>query len=219
MPGGEASVESRGVKRWVIVAAILVLVLASGGWWWRQQRIAAVECDVAEHLDARLPDDPADVVVVGDSYAAGLGLDDYGDAWPSRLGREVRVLAASGAGWDRRGLCDRPSLSALADGLRGEVVVLQGGLNDTLDDADRARVALTEVSVDAERIVVVGPPRTPAFEAEAEMDDALRTAAEELDATYVSLLDLGLPMQPDGMHVTEEGHRLIAQEIRQALRL
>lgn len=204
------------MKRWGIVVVALALVVA-GGWLWRQQRIEAAECAAAEALDARLPGDAAGVVVVGDSYAAGLGLDQYDDAWPSHLGRDVRVRAASGAGWARGGLCDRPTLSTLAEGAEGDVVVLQGGLNDTLDDAEVAGAALAEVSVDADHVVVVGPPRTPAFEGEVGMDAVLRSAADELDATYVSLLHLDLPMQADGMHVTAEGHERIADEVRPAL--
>src|SRR3954463_16047937 len=74
------------------------------------------------------------VVVVGDSWSAGLGLDHPAQSWPSRLPGRVHVAGFSGSGFAAHASdCGAVSFgarapAALADG--ADLVVVEGGLND-----------------------------------------------------------------------------------------
>src|SRR4051794_35680315 len=52
------------------------------------------------------------VVVIGDSWSAGLGLDRSAVSWPSRLGGAVHVAGFSGSGFSAHASsCDRVSFA------------------------------------------------------------------------------------------------------------
>ena len=57
------------------------------------------------------------VVVIGDSYSAGLGLDAPGDSWPTRLDGTVHVAGFSGSGFSvGASACDGVSFGARGRG-------------------------------------------------------------------------------------------------------
>ncbi len=166
------------------------------------------------------------VLVIGDSYAAGLLLEDPATAWPDRLEGRVRVAGFSGSGFSREasGCGDVSFATRAAAALRAhpgaEVVVVEGGLNDH-DQGDVEIVAgfrrLTE-AVGARPLVVVGPPPAPTRAEQAGLVDALlaRLAARH-GATYVSTAGLALPYLPDGLHLTPEGHTAFGEQVAAVL--
>ena len=82
------------------------------------------------------------VVVIGDSWSAGLGLDRPVQSWPSRLSGRIHVAGFSGSGFSAKASpCGRVSFAdrapaALRNG--ADLVVVEGGLNDF--DRSRAEI-------------------------------------------------------------------------------
>lgn len=168
------------------------------------------------------------VVVIGDSYSVGLGLDEPAGSWPSRLPGRVHVAGFSGSGFSSRAsgcgpvsFADRAP-AALADG--ADLVVVEGGLNDfdrtdtEIRDGFQALVdALADALADAPGdvpLVVVGPPPAPARAAEVpRVDSLLARLAAAHGATYLSMAGAELPYLPDGLHLTLDGHRAFGDAV------
>lgn len=182
-------------------------------------RADAARCErfTAEAQARRAVEPVADgqrIVVIGDSWSAGLGLDDPDDAWTSRLRGRVHVDAFSGSGFSRfASPCDGAAFGdraarAVAGG--ADLVLVEGGLNDVDQPPRSVRAGFTAVmrALDGVPVVVVGPALAPARERGVRHVDALlaRLAAAH-GATYVSTLGLTLSYLDDGLHLTPEGHR------------
>lgn len=200
----------------VLVVACAVVI----AWSVREQRIEAAECAEVERLSSAWTH-PAGhgerITVVGDSYAQGWGLDNPRTSWVSQLDAQVNVEAASGAGFTRGGLCDAPDIGGLVADTDGPVVV-QGGLNDV--DRDHLPGEVSEVLDDPDVVALVGPAPAPGLDRAAlqEVDGAMAQAAEEHGVLYVSALDWDdLPFS-DGLHLTEQGHRVFGKRVALALR-
>jgi acyl-CoA thioesterase-1 len=160
------------------------------------------------------------VVVIGDSWSAGLGLDRPVQSWPSRLPGRVHVAGFSGSGFSAQASpCGRVSFAdrapaALRNG--ADLVVVEGGLNDF--DRSRAeikagfvRVVKAAASYD---VVVVGPARAPARARQVpRVDRLLRHLSEKLGVPYVSTADLDLPYLDDRLHLTAQGHRIFGAAV------
>lgn len=159
-------------------------------------------------------------VVIGDSWSVGLGLEDLGASWPSRLSGRTRVAGFSGSGLSAGASpCPGASFAERADAaLRSpaDLVVVQGGLND-FDQPDVAvergfrrlmrRLAGTPV-------VVVGPASAPArAEAVPRIDRLLAELSAAYGVRYVATSDLELSYLGDGLHLTAEGHRTFGDAI------
>ena len=153
------------------------------------------------------------MVVIGDSYSVGLGLDEPHTSWPSRLTGRVHVSGFSGSGFsDRASGCGQVSFAdrASAAVARGaDLVVVEGGLND----ADRSDTEIRDGfqalvrAIGDVPLVVVGPPPAPARAAAVpRVDGLLARLAAAHDAAYLSMADADLPYLPDGLHLTEAGH-------------
>lgn len=166
------------------------------------------------------------VVVIGDSWSAGLGLDRLAGSWPSRLDGHVQVAGFSGSGFSAdAGSCRRVSFAVRAPAaVRGgaDLVVVEGGLNDFDEtDADiRAGFAALMRALHGQRVVVVGPATAPARAAGVpRVDDLLAALAERYDVPYVRTSGLDLPYLDDRLHLTPEGHEefgdYVAQQIRE----
>lgn len=153
------------------------------------------------------------VVVIGDSYSVGLGLDDTAASWPARLPGRVHVAGFSGSGFSLRAsgcgavsFADRAAV-AIADG--ADVVVVEGGLNDVdrTDSEIREGFRALVRAVGDLPLVVVGPPPAPSRAAEVPRVDALlATLAAAHGATYLSMADADLSYLPDDLHLTAAGH-------------
>jgi acyl-CoA thioesterase-1 len=153
------------------------------------------------------------VVVVGDSWSAGLGLDEPVRSWPSRLPGRVHVAGFSGSGFSAQASeCGRVSFGDRAPAaLRGgaDLVVVEGGLNDY--DHSRAEIkagfARVMRAAAAYRTVVVGPASAPARARKVpRVDRLLAHLSHRYGVPYVSMLDLQLPYLDDRLHPTAAGH-------------
>ncbi len=154
------------------------------------------------------------VVVIGDSWSAGLGLDHPVQSWPSRLAGRIHVAGFSGSGFSAKASpCGQVSFAdrapaALRNG--ADLVVVEGGLNDF--DRSRAeikagfaRVLRAAASYD---VVMVGPATAPARAAKVpRVDRLLRHLSGKYGVGYVSTVDLELPYLADRLHLTPAGHQ------------
>lgn len=200
----------------VAVLALLggLLLVDVGG-----SRAEAARCErFTAEAQARRADAPVvdgrRIVVIGDSWSAGLGLDDPDDAWTSRIPGRAHVDAFSGSGFSRfASPCDGAAFGdraarAVAGG--ADLVLVEGGLNDVDQPLRSVRAGFAAVmrALDGAPVVVVGPASAPARAHGVERVDALlERLAEAHGATYVSTLGLTLSYLDDGLHLTAEGHR------------
>ncbi len=156
----------------------------------------------------------APVLVIGDSWSVGLGLDDLERSWAADLPGEVHVAGFSGSGFSARASsCGRVSfhdraVSALVT--RPGLVVVEGGLNDhdqptaAIERGFRALMA----DLAGQRVVVVGPADAPSRTTTVPRVDALLAELSgEYGVPYVATTDLDLDYLADRLHLTEDGHR------------
>lgn len=165
------------------------------------------------------------VVVIGDSWSAGLGLDRAVGSWPSRLDGAVHVAGFSGSGFSAHASdCLRVSFAErAADAVRGgaDLVVVEGGLNDyDQPDADiRAGFARLMRALDGHRVVVVGPATAPSRAAEVpRVDRLLARLSADTGAAYVRTSTLDLPYLDDRLHLTAAGHEAFGDFVADAIR-
>lgn len=163
------------------------------------------------------------VVVVGDSWSAGLGLGEPGRSWPSRLEGRVQVFGFSGSGFSATAsTCPGVAFAERARrAVRGaDLVVVQGGLND--HDQSPASVRdgvrrLLRVVGDRE-VVLVGPAAAPSRTDGARRVDALLSGmAEDAGVRFVSTYGLELDYLDDDLHLTVRGHRDFGHAVAAAL--
>lgn len=163
------------------------------------------------------------VVVVGDSWSAGLGLREPGRSWPSLLEGRVQVFGFSGSGFSATASpCLGTSFAERARrAVRGaDLVVVQGGLNDhdqpTAAVRDGVRRLLRVVG--DRDVVLVGPAAAPSrVEGARRVDVLLSALAEEAGVAYVSTYDLALDYLADDLHLTARGHRELGHVVAAAL--
>ncbi|MGA8258075.1 MAG: SGNH/GDSL hydrolase family protein [Nocardioides sp.] len=164
------------------------------------------------------------IVVIGDSYSVGLGLQRPRDAWPSRLPGRVHVDGFSGSGFNRDASpCGRVSFAdRAAAAARGgaDVVVVAGGLNDW-DSTDREIAhgfyRLMRV-LDGQQVLVVGPAAAPSRTASVpRINRALNRLSRVHGATFVRMSNLDLDYLPDGLHLTPDGHIAFGDRVAAAV--
>jgi acyl-CoA thioesterase-1 len=214
--------------RKAMVVAVLVLVAACAGVVLSLARAGdeALHCErsAAESVArARIvTGHGARVVVIGDSYSAGWGLADPARSWPSSLSGEVHVDGFSGSGFsDGASSCgsaayaDRAAVASGAD-----LVVVQGGLNDTDQPADDVRSGVRRLlgALRGYDVLLVGPPSAPSrAAAAARVDVLLASEAGQAGIAYLSTLDLDLEYLDDDLHLSEAGHRAFGRAVARAL--
>jgi acyl-CoA thioesterase-1 len=164
------------------------------------------------------------VVVIGDSWSAGLGLDRPAGSWPARLPGSVHVAGFSGSGFSAHASsCAGVSFAERAPAaLRGgaDLVVVEGGLNDTdqTDAAIRAGFARLMSVVHGQRVVVVGPASAPSRAADVVRVDALLAdLAREHGVGYVRTSGLRLTYLDDELHLTPAGHEAFGDYVASAI--
>jgi acyl-CoA thioesterase-1 len=217
-------------RRTVVVGALFVLVVASLLVVHAADRARADgdRCDRfavdSRARAAAVTGSGERVLVIGDSWSAGLGLDRPVGSWPSRLAGAVHVAGFSGSGFSEhasecRGVAFADRAPAA---LRGgaDLVVVEGGLNDVdQPDADiDAGFARLMGELRGERVVVVGPASAPSRAAEVPRVDALLAhLAASYGVGYVRTSGLDLPYLADRLHLTAAGHQelgdFVAREI------
>lgn len=160
------------------------------------------------------------VVVIGDSWSAGLGLDRPAASWPSRLPGAVHVAGFSGSGFGAHAsACAGVSFADRAPAaVRGgaDLVVVEGGLNDyDQPDAEiRAGFARLMRALDGLPVVVVGPATAPSRAAAVpHVDDLLASLAERYGVAYVRTSGLRLDYLDDRLHLTAAGHQVFGDYV------
>lgn len=161
------------------------------------------------------------VLVLGDSWSTGARLDPGVPAWPSRLEGEVFVDGVPGSGISRGALaCLGLSYSdRVAEALRRarpDLVIVQGGLNDT-DQPERAvRRGFLRLAIllEGRDVVVVGPALAPArADRVPAVDELLEELSEAAGFRYISTTDLELDYHRDGVHLVRAGHRTFGKAV------
>lgn len=153
------------------------------------------------------------VVVIGDSWAAGLAQRDPRRSWPSRLPGRVVVHGFSGSGYSAgASRCGRVSFAdRAAYAVRGgaDLVVVQGGLNDVDQPAAAIRAGFQRLMdrLEGLDVVVVGPAAAPArARGVPRVDDLLARLAAEDGVAYVPTSDLRPTYLADRLHLSAAGH-------------
>ena len=166
------------------------------------------------------------VVVVGDSWSAGLGLDDPGQSWPSRLPGRIHVAGFSGTGFSEHASpCGQVSFADRAPAaLKGgaDLVIVEGGLNDYDHSRREIKAGFARVMQAAApyRTVVVGPATAPARAARVpRVDRLLAHLSQKYGVPYVSTVDLKLPYLDDRLHLTPAGHREFGDAVAERIAL
>ncbi len=187
------------------------------------------ETAVAATDAPQMPDGRQTVLFLGDSLSAGYGLTDAADAFPNLIQRKIDQL-----GWKFEVVNAGVSGDTTAGGLRRvdwlskrriDVLVLELGGNDglrgvALDETrrnlqgiiDRVREKYPEASIVIAGMMIppnLGPEYTTDFKS---------IFPELADRNHAALIPFlldgvgGRPdlNQPDGIHPTEEGHRIVA---------
>lgn len=208
-------------RRAVVVALAFALALAVTSYVAATRALGAGQdrCDqfASDSVDraAQVTGSGHRVVVVGDSWSAGLGLADPVRSWPSRLPGRVHVAGFSGSGFSASASpCGPVSFADRAGAVvaGADLVVVEGGLNDwDHSDAEiRAGFArLVEVlrAAGVPRVVVVGPASAPSRAARIPHVDALLAElSDQHGVGYVTTTDLDLSYLDDDLHLTYAGH-------------
>lgn len=202
----------------VLVITAVAATQASGSGLPRCERFAADSVARAGHVTGA----GERVVVIGDSWSAGLGLAKPVDSWPSRLDGRVHVAGFSGSGFSALASpCGRVSFADRAGGVvqGADLVVVEGGLNDWDHSDSEIRAGFSRLmrvlrAADVPRVVVVGPAGAPARAARMPHVDALLADLSERYAVgYVSTLDLDLDYLGDRLHLTASGHRTFGDHV------
>lgn len=216
--------------RVMIIGALLTAFLTAGyvidravsedpGTCERYANQSAVREQVVHGVDAG-----RSIAVIGDSYSAGLLLDDLAASWPSRLSGEVHVYGFSGSGFAKQSSpCRNVSYADRARrALQGnpQLLVVQGGLNDVGEPTADVRAGVRRLlrAVGDVPVAIVGPPSAPARRDGAEqVDRVLAQEARRAGVPYVSTFDLALAYLDGGLHLTPEGHREFGDAVAGAL--
>ena len=164
-----------------------------------------------------------DVLVIGDSYSVGLGVD-ASQSWPTWLPGRVHVDGFSGSGFSRAAsACGDLSYGARASRSVSDVsgvVVVEGGLNDFNQPRRAIRDGFSALMTElgGRQVLVVGPAPAPerAF-AVPTIDAQLAGLSKRYGVGYLSMLDADLPYLDDGLHLTAAGHREFGDRVAAAL--
>lgn len=180
------------------------------------------------------------IAIIGDSYTDGSSEGGKGEAgWPrlveeklraENLNFAIRTTGLGGSGYLSEGTKKRTFLSSatrLSDDT--DVVVIFGGLNDAIYAGSSVGKAATKTfSTVSERVpeatlIVVGgqyPSSQPPAEYQS-FRKAIKESAQSAGATYIDPIswfgDKSL-IGKDGIHPTDEGHKLIAEKLFPAIR-
>jgi acyl-CoA thioesterase-1 len=133
-----------------------------------------------------------DLLVIGDSWTAGLGLDEPTRSWTVRLPGRVHTAGFSGSGF-----------SAGASGCGPQ------GLNDWDMSAAEITAGFERLlgQLDGHPLTVVGPAAAPARSAYVpRVEGVLERLCAEHGVRFVAVSDLSLDYLPDLLHLTPAGH-------------
>ncbi len=182
---------------------------------------------------------PRSMLVLGDSWAAGLHADPrhaLGQVAAARLGLAVTVDAVSGTGYvngETAGSSYADRVRRLGGRVRADLVVVQGGSNDHAASAaaltaaaTRTMAALRDRFPAAQRVMLgPGPDPVPVTAEQRAVDVVLHRVAATQQVRYISMLRQHWISErhPDGVldpqnhHPTVAGQRYLGLRLAQAL--
>lgn len=221
---------------WAGVAVVVVVAAGAGAYVVYRHHVeatsltstSAAACDAA-NAEARRMTGPftfgtTRVDVLGDSYSVGTTLPDpQQQAWDVLLARHEHwnliVRGIGRTGFVNGGYCgDQNFLTRVGQVLADhpQLVVVEGGLNDAgqpgIGTAARAVLASIPATIP---VVVVGPTDAPGRSGADKrvIDSELAAAAGK---RYISPLSWQLQFGPDGIHMTADGNRVLADHLASA---
>lgn len=164
------------------------------------------------------------VVVIGDSYSVGLGIDRQMRSWPSYLDGRVHVEGFSGSGFsEHASTCGDVSFAdRAAQAVTGSpsLVVVEGGLNDVDQSAADISAGFARLMrvLDGQKVVVVGPVMAPRRAAGVpRVNGLLGALAAEDGVEYVDTTSLDLDYLDDRLHLTEPSHRELGEYVAERI--
>lgn len=194
----------------VTAATTTVLARAGAG-----EGRCATRAERAEKRAGLVTGSGAEVLVIGDSYAVGVGVGPE-RSWPVRLPGRVRVDGFSGSGFSLgASACGDLSYATRAERSvrRGtDLIVVEGGLNDhdqPIADVEAGVRRLLD-GLEGRPVLLVGPPVVPdRSRAAIELVDAtLARVAAERGASYLSMVGVELSLLDDQLHPDPDGQLL-----------
>jgi acyl-CoA thioesterase-1 len=212
---------------------VLVCAAAVGCGGNRSDPEAAAPVPRQAPAERRAPDDRPVILAFGDSLTAGFGADpgrsypDYLQQELDRRGARYRVVNAGISGETSTGglarldaaLAEKPAIVILElganDGLRGiPVAITRRNLEQMIEAFQKAgaRVVLAGMTLPPN----YGPDYIRAFE------EIYRSLAAKYKTALIPFLLQGVAgtsryMQPDGLHPTVEGYRIVADNVMKVL--
>lgn len=190
-------------------------------------------------LKIRLPANPR-LLIVGDSYTAGVGADRPDQSWAYLAARDlgypfkVDGIGGTGFAWGGGAAGDRGREYSVrmreakaARSFTPDLVVLQGGQNDSLAQNPVAVQAAVKQTVDTARqlwpgiqVVILGPSAPLPLAADLQgVNGDVRAGAAAAGVPFIDASAEGWfnasnssAMNFDGSHVNAAGHRLIADK-------
>ncbi|PTT59604.1 SGNH/GDSL hydrolase family protein, partial [Arthrobacter sp. HMWF013] len=187
----------------------------------------------------QLPAEPV-LLIVGDSYTAGVGADAEDQGWAYHVAGELGFPTnidgvggtgfAWGGGQDDRGLeygVRLQEIAATEPAFVPNLLILQGGQNDAVANDPAAVEAATTETIETARtlwpgvqVVVLGPSAPqPLAEQLRDANNAVRAGAAAAQAPFIDAYGAGWftaansqQFYTDGAHVDTAGHRYIADK-------
>jgi acyl-CoA thioesterase-1 len=218
---------SRPVVFGLVAALVALTVGVTAGFGWAHARGAARCEQFAADSTKRTSEVTGSgqrVVVIGDSWSAGLHLAHPVQSWPSRLAGRIHVYGFSGSGFsEHASACGQVSYAdrapaAVAHG--ADLVVVEGGLNDfnQSDAAIRSGFDRLMATLSPYRVVIVGPASAPSRMAQVpRVNRDLRLLAKQYGVAYIATRSWKLPYLDDRLHLTAAGHREFGDLVQQAI--
>lgn len=185
---------------------------------------AAVNKQILDRGEAvTIPGTEPATYILGDSYTAGDGLEEYRDGWAYQYaqltGTFTSVAGVGQTGYVNGGYCGGQTFAERLPKATSTLII-QGGLNDSENTADEIRNAATALLASVtttETVILVGPLDVNGYDNEATVDKILKAAATDADRVYVSALNWDVELQEDGVHPNEKGAHEYATLLAQAL--
>jgi len=173
-------------------------------------------------------------VVIGDSVAAGLGVQPD-QAWPTLVASaenwQLDNLAVSGAGFVAPGDDGKTFEAQVSQAIdvNPQIVIVSATDNDlrtdggTLDGAATAQLKTLRAGLP--HAIILGTNALSGAVAQADLDDGDTRVHQAVTDVGGHWLDLGQPfqgqpglVQGDGEHPTAAGHQMVAKELLAAIR-
>lgn len=173
------------------------------------------------------------VICYGDSNTWGYDPrsffgDRYDMPWPELLARKTGWDVAN-EGENGRQIPVRPAV--IPENM--ELLIVMLGTNDLLQGicpeqaADRMENFLKGVGLPKEKLLLVAPPRlrlgawvndVALIQLSRELSGRYQELSEKMGFSFADAGEWNLPLAFDGVHLTEEGHRIFAEKIYEYLK-